>query len=186
MGETREGTVRHWTSRQRAQRGERPHYRVDMRGPLGHPRHVPKGKEWESDAWTRLADFVLAKRDELDLSQQQLADRMKVDVKTVRAIEKRKSVAQTTLSALDRALEVEIGTARRILDDRDNEPLAQTPRSTSVSVMDLQREYEYFHRRLRDNPEDFPRLMRLLNMYLELELRERGYTTDSGRSTGVG
>ncbi|MFF5988166.1 helix-turn-helix domain-containing protein [Prauserella flavalba] len=74
-----------------------------------------------------MADFVLAKRAEVGITQRELARRMGFDVKTVRAIEAGRSVAKTTVAALDGAFDLPVGTARRALETGTAEEPATPP-----------------------------------------------------------
>lgn len=109
--------MRHWTSKQRAQRARRasrPAPRMDKRGPSRHPKGVTTGKDWN-----RLADYVLSRRSDEGMTQLELSQRMGVDLKTVRRIESGRSVAKTTVAAIDHAFNAPRGTARAALEGDD-------------------------------------------------------------------
>ncbi|WP_158303161.1 helix-turn-helix domain-containing protein [Prauserella endophytica] len=72
---------------------------------------MPNGKNWN-----RLADLVLRERQKARITQRQLADRMGVDVRSVRRIEAGQSVAKKTVAAIDDAFDLPTGTARSSLE----------------------------------------------------------------------
>lgn len=110
--------MRNWTSSQRRRRANTPPRRMDRRGPNRHARCVADRKEWN-----RLADLVLRERKAAGWTQKQLADRMDVDVRSVRRIEAGQSVAKTTVAAIDSAFSLPPGTARATLEPGQKEPL---------------------------------------------------------------
>lgn len=109
--------MRNWDSNARRlrqirrQRARHPRGRVDSIGPMRHSKGMARSKDWN-----RLADYVVGKRSEEGITQIDLAQRMGVDVKTVRRIEAGNSVAKTTLAKIDRAFHEPAGTARAVLD----------------------------------------------------------------------
>ena len=112
--------MRYWDSskrQQRRRRARRPRGRVDNSRPMRHSGTVQDRKDWN-----RLADYVLRERKQRGITQQQLAELMDVNIRSVRRIEKGESVSKTTLAAIDVAFGAPSGTARKILLASPNTP----------------------------------------------------------------
>lgn len=101
---------------------------------------------------------MLAKRAAAGITQSELADRMGLEARTVRAIEKGRSVASTTVAAIDTAFDLPIGTARRVLEEGFDEPAAE-PTSPPAPTVDR----EHLRARLRAH------IARLERLYLEID-----------------
>ncbi|MER5388347.1 helix-turn-helix domain-containing protein [Saccharopolyspora sp. NPDC002686] len=90
------------------------------------------GRDWE-----RLSDFVISWRERLSLERSDLAERMKMDAKTVQRIENGQSVRATSLAALERGLGWKPGSARTVLGGGDPAPIDEPEEEPEVSLDDL-------------------------------------------------
>lgn len=173
--------MRHWTSTTRRRHGHRPVRRIDSRRPLGQPKQVPEGKDWQ-----RLGRLMLQKRAELGLSQGQVAELMNVTTKTVRTLEKGRPVASSTVARVDSALNLEPGTALATLHGDVQEDPGVPPPPGLDALGSVPSELVYFGERLKDRPEDLPRLLRLLETYHQMKLRLEPPLTPGDHSTVAG
>jgi transcriptional regulator with XRE-family HTH domain len=131
---------------------------------------------------------VKAARGERDWTQKDLAQAARVSRGSVQNLENGIRLDETTEAKIARALGKPadwLDTIRTGRGEGEVHPPAQPgarfdPETGTVG--DLRRELAYFHRRFRETPEDYGRLLDLLDLYYRLELPD---STDTQGGLGM-
>jgi transcriptional regulator with XRE-family HTH domain len=108
-------------------------------------------------------------RKERRWTQETLAKEAAVALTLVGKIERGQPVSDTTLRAVARTLTIDEAAIEPHLTDR---PVATAPARVDPATAtwgDLRRELAWWHARLRDTPEDYQRLLALLELSAALE-----------------
>lgn len=130
---------------------------------------------------------VRAERERRHWTQADLAVAAGVSRGTIANLEKGLHLTEGKESKVEAALGKPVGwlddlRAGRVVaeavDVNDHAGIAERVDPTTGTVGDLRRELKYFHGRFRDSPEDYDRLMDLLDLYYRLGLPES--TTQGG------
>lgn len=130
---------------------------------------------------------VRAEREKRGWSQMDLATNAGVSRGTIANLERGMHLTEGKEAKIEAALGKPVGWLDDIRAGRPSEaiefsrssgaPPARVEPATGT-IGDLRRELAYFHRRLRDNPDDFQRLLDLLDLYAALQ--DRPVSTEGG------
>lgn len=125
---------------------------------------------------------VKVARSALDLTQQQLARKARVSRGTIQNLENGIRLDEATEAKIEAALGKPVGwlddlRAGRTATVGTAEPTSRADPAPGT-VGHLRRELAYFHGRLRESPEDYQRLLALLDLYAALS--DSPVSTDSG------
>lgn len=104
-------------------------------------------------------------RKERGWTQEALAKEAAVALTLVGKIERGRAVSDTTLRAVARTLDLPDEAVTPHLTEAVEGPASVAAVAT---VADFRRELAYFHRRFRESPEDYARLLDLLDLYAAL------------------
>lgn len=143
-----------------------PCSRVDPTRPRRHPSHVP---DRSATTLTDLGLDIRQARKQRSWTQGQLAKNAAVAVSLVGRAERGQPVSDTTLKAIARTLDIPDTTIEPHLSETQNVATPARIEPATGTVADLRREFAYFHTRFRDTPEDYDRLLDLLDLYAHLQ-----------------
>lgn len=120
---------------------------------------------------------VKAARSQRGWTQRELAAAAKVSRGSVQSLENGMRLDEKTEAKIEVALGWPVGRLDQYRSGASSDERAASsappPRidAATGTVGDLRRELAYFHRRFRDNPADYDRLLDLLDLYAELSSR---------------
>lgn len=139
-----------------------PRSRLDSPRPPRQPLRVVNGSTLKD-----LGLDVRSARKQRKWTQADLARHANVATTLVGRVERGHPVSDTTLRAIARTLDLPDTAIAPHLTEQPA-PSSRPVDPATGTVGDLQRELEYFHRRFRETPDDFDRLMDLLRLYAQL------------------
>lgn len=149
-----------------------PAMRLAACSPIGQREHM------DSDSpRSTVRRQVRAEREKRGWSQSDLATAAGVSRGTVANLERGVHLTEGKEAKIEAAFGKAVGWLDDIRAGRLSEAVEFSPPSeqpparvepTQGTAGDLRRELAYFHSRLRDNPDDFPRLLELLDLYAAL------------------
>lgn len=138
-----------------------PRRRLDSSGPSRQPLRVVNGSTLKD-----LGLDVRRARKERGWTQEALAKEAAVALTLVGKVERGQAVSDTTLRAVARALELADTTIAAHLTEQAAAPARAEPGQATWG--DLRQELAWWHRRLRDTPDDYQRLLSLLDLSAQL------------------